>query len=187
MIQRIQSIYLLFASILVLWTGVHGVIATISLQSEGNSHFSLEINSYGISGKASIKNTAVESNNTNSTLHFSKSNISKTYPFYLIFYLIATGILVSICLFKNTRLQIRVSKFCIALLVLCISTLILFMIVSPQGLVDYYSTQTNEHWTASRILGLNFYLLCIAVILIVMAIQRIQKDIRFVKSIDRIR
>jgi hypothetical protein len=65
--------------------------------------------------------------------------------------------------------------------------LILFIIVSPQGLVDYYAAQTNEKWTASRQLGLNFYLLCIAVVFIVMAIHRIQKDIRFVKSLDRIR
>ncbi len=154
MIQRIQTVYLLIAEILI---GALFYVPFAEIAGKEGSIYRFDIKGIYLEG---VQKSEI---------------IYSSLPLVLLWAMSLILILVTIFLYKNRVLQMR------------ISTINIFILLGLGGLIFYYV------WSGAKLLmgvySLTIYLVfpVIAAILIYLAIRAISKDELLVRSIDRIR
>ena len=154
MIQRIQTVYLLIAEILI---GALFFVPFAEIAGKEGSIYRSDIKGIYLEG---VQKSEI---------------IYSSLPLVLLWAVSLILILVTILLYKNRILQMR------------ISTINIFILLGLGGLIYYYV------WSGAKLLmgvySLTIYLVfpVIAAILIYLAIRAISKDELLVRSIDRIR
>ena len=154
MIQRIQTVYLLIAEILI---GALFFVPFAEIAGKEGSIYRFDIKGIYLEG---VQKSEI---------------IYSSLPLVLLWAVSLILILITIFLYKNRILQMR------------ISTINIFILLGLGGLIFYYV------WSGAKLLmgvySLTIYLVfpVIAAILIYLAIRAISKDEELVRSIDRIR
>lgn len=157
MIQRIQTLWLLAASITLLGLFVFPYVSFIDLVGLGKQIF--------VTGTYSSVNNEM-SRESSSILQAILAGVVATLPLLIIF------------LFRNRKKQILFIGIAIALIVL----LGIWMFFSASSVLDTISQRIQ----ATNI-GVGFFLLPVAVIFLAMAIGGIRQDEKLIKSADRLR
>ena len=157
MIQRIQTIWLLLATVVILGLFMFPYLSYIDLVGLGKKLF--------VTGEYSAVNN--ESVKQSSFLLQAIGTI-----------VVALVPLLTIFQFKNSKLQIKLIYFSIALIAL-LAVWMYFTSVSTLELI-------SQDFGANNI-GVGFFLLPIAIIFLAMAIGGIRKDEKLIKSADRLR
>jgi hypothetical protein len=154
MIQRIQTVYLLIAEILI---GVLFFVPFGEIAAKEGSFYKVDMNGIYLEGTPKPE------------------MIYSSLPLVILWIVSLILILVTIFLYKNRILQMR------------ISTVNIFILLGLGGLILYYIWSSAE--ILSGVFSLSIYLVfpLIASILIYLAIRAIAKDELLVRSIDRIR
>jgi len=154
MIQRIQTVYLLIAEMLI---GALFFLPFGTISAKEGGIYRFDIN--GIYLEAAQKPEIMYG----------------SLPLVILWAMSLILILVTIYLYKNRIMQMRISAISI------------FMLIGLSGLI-YYSIWSGAK-TLSGVYSLSLYFVfpAIAVVLIYMAIRSIRKDELLVRSIDRIR
>ena len=158
MIQRIQTIYLLISSVLLLIT------------------FFIPFASFGDfdSGNYALLSTCSVSNFGELSIE-----ISSLYYSLSVFTVILTGISFGIIfLFKNRKLQINLAQ--INLLLHALYYVLVYYIINNALIINDESFVSPQY-------KFNFYFPVISFVLIFLALKAIKKDDNLVKSVDRIR
>ena len=154
MIQRIQTVYLLIAEMLI---AALFFVPFAEIAGKEGSHYRFDINGIFVLGVPTPE------------------TILGSLPLVILWALSMILILVTIFVFKNRILQMRICAINI------------FLMLSLSGLIYYYG------WSGAKILtgvySFNIYLVfpLIAAVLIYLAKRAINKDELLVRSIDRIR
>jgi len=154
MIQRIQTVYLLIAEILI---GALFFVPFAEIAGKEGSIYRFDIKGIYLEG---VQKSEI---------------IYSSLPLVLLWAVSLILILITIFLYKNRILQMK------------ISTINIFILLGLGGLIFYYV------WSGAKLLmgvySLTIYLVfpVIAAILIYLAIRAISKDEELVRSIDRIR
>jgi hypothetical protein len=157
MIQRIQTLWLLAASITLLGLFVFPYVSFIDLVGLGKQIF--------VTGTYSSLNNEMSRENS-SILQAIFAGIVAAFPLLTIF------------LFRNRKKQLLFVGIAIALIVL----LGIWMFLSASSVLDTISQRLQ----AGNI-GVAFFLLPIAIIFLSMAIGGIRRDEKLIKSADRLR
>ena len=151
MIQRIQSVYLLAAVVLLIMILVLPIATLVNAQSDSFTYLF-----YGIvnsEGKIALQ----------------------AFPLAGLMVIMPIISLISIFLYKNRILQMR----------LCIYNILLM--IGSIGLIWFYSYQAKNNLFTETIFSFPIVLPVVAAILTYLAFRGIRKDEILVKSIDRIR
>lgn len=157
MIQRIQTIWLLLATVVILGLFIFPYLNYIDLVGLGKKLF--------VTGEYSaVKNESVKQ----------KSFILQTLGTIVV----ALVPLITIFQFKNRKLQIKLIYLSIALVVL-LGVWMYFTATSTLQLI-------SQSFGANNI-GVGFFLLPVAIILLAMALGGIRKDEKLIRSADRLR
>lgn len=156
MIQRIQTIWLLLATVVILGLFIFPYLNYIDLEEDlGKKLF--------VTGEYSaVNNESV------------KQNILQTLGTIVV----ALVPLITIFQFKNRKLQIKLIYLSIALVVL-LGVWMYFTATSTLQLI-------SQSFGANNI-GVGFFLLPVAIILLAMALGGIRKDEKLIRSADRLR
>ena len=157
MIQRIQTLWLLAASITLLGLFIFPYVSFIDLVGLGKQIF--------VTGTYSSLNNEMSRENS-SILQAIFAGVVAALPVVIIF------------LFRNRKKQILFVGIAIALIVL----LGIWMVFSASSVLDTISQRIQ----AGNI-GVGFFLLPIAIIFLSMAIGGIRRDEKLIKSADRLR
>lgn len=157
MIQRIQTVWLLLATVVILGLFMFPYLNYIDLVGLGKKLF--------VTGEYSaVNNESVKQNN------FLLQTIATV--------VVALAPLAAIFQFKNRKFQLKLIYLSILLIVL-MGTWMYFTSVSTLDLI-------SQNFGANNI-GVGFFLLPIAIIFLAMAIGGIRKDEKLIKSADRLR
>lgn len=157
MIQRIQTIWLLLASVVILGLFMFPYLNYTDLVGLGKKLL--------VTGEYSaVNNETVKQNSF--TLQMIATIVTALMPFITIFQ------------FKNRKLQIKLIYVTIVLIVL----LGVWMYFTSSATLDLIS----QSFGANNI-GVGFFLLPVAIIFLAMAIGGIRKDEKLIKSADRLR
>lgn len=157
MIQRIQTIWLLLATVVILGLFIFPYLNYIDLVGLGKKLF--------VTGEYSaVNNESVKQ----------KSFILQTLGTIVV----ALAPLITIFQFKNRKLQIKLIYLSIALVVL-LGVWMYFTATSTLQLI-------SQSFGANNI-GVGFFLLPVAIILLAMALGGIRKDEKLIRSADRLR
>lgn len=157
MIQRIQTVWLLLATVVILGLFMFPYLNYIDLVGLGKKLF--------VTGEYSaVNNESVKQNN------FLLQAIATV--------VVALVPLAAIFQFKNRKFQLKLIYLSILLIVL-MGTWMYFTSVSTLDLI-------SQNFGANNI-GVGFFLLPIAIIFLAMAIGGIRKDEKLIKSADRLR
>lgn len=157
MIQRIQTVWLLLATVVILGLFMFPYLNYIDLVGLGKKLF--------VTGEYSaVNNESVKQNN------FLLQTIATV--------VVALVPLAAIFQFKNRKFQLKLIYLSILLIVL-MGTWMYFTSVSTLDLI-------SQNFGANNI-GVGFFLLPIAIIFLAMAIGGIRKDEKLIKSADRLR
>jgi|SRR5690606_493390 len=157
MIQRIQTIWLLLATVVILGLFIFPYLNYIDLVGLGKKLF--------VTGEYSaVNNESVKQ----------KSFILQTLGTIVV----ALVPLITIFQFKNRKLQIKLIYLSIALVVL-LGVWMYFTATSTLQLI-------SQSFGANNI-GVGFFLLPVAIILLAMALGGIRKDEKLIRSADRLR
>lgn len=157
MIQRVQSIWLLAATVTLLGLFVFPYVSFIDLVGLGKQIF--------VTGTYSAVNNEI-TRESSSIFQAIVAGIVAVFPLVIIF------------LYKNRKKQVLF----IILEIILVALLGLWMFVSAQAVLDTISQRIQ----AGNI-GVGFFLLPVAVIFLAMAINGIRKDEKLIKSADRLR
>lgn len=154
MIQRVQTLYLLVGFLL-----ISAMINMPLLQLMADNGDLFYFKSYGVvsAGEDSV-------------------NIYMTWPLVIMFVVIALISLVSIFLYKNRVLQIRLIIYNMILLVGLIGMIFFF-----------YTTFTNEFGVVKKTLEIAVTFPLVALIVNYLALRNIRKDEAIIRSMDRLR
>lgn len=157
MIQRIQTIWLLLATVVILGLFIFPYLNYIDLVGLGKKLF--VTGEYSASNNESVKQSS-----------FTLQTIATI--------LVALVPLITIFQYKNRKLQIKL----IYLSIVLIALLGVWMYFTSAATLDLIS----QKFGANNI-GVGFFLLPIAIIFLAMAIGGIRKDDKLIKSADRLR
>lgn len=197
MIQRIQTVYLIIATALIVWSGLGTSFATFNASiPDSEDHINFNFNGYGWQAKTCFDATdsLISQQNQNnqgegkSLPTIDDSTISTNYfPIYIVFLVLSSLFLVTILFYKNLKKQMRFAKISIFFLLLIIIALSLYIMIVPDSLIEYCTSIFSKTWGVKSNLGMEFYLLCSAVPFTFLGIRGIRKDIKLLQSLDRIR
>lgn len=157
MIQRIQTIWLLLATVVILGLFMFPYLNYIDLVGLGKKL--IVTGEYSAVNNESVKQSSF-------LLQTIATVVVALVPLFIIFQ------------FKNRKLQIKLIYVAIALIVL----LGVWMYVTSVSTLDLIS----QSFGANNI-GVGFFLLPVAIIFLAMAIGGIRKDEKLIKSADRLR
>lgn len=191
MIQRIQTVYYTFAAIclIVVTFGVN--VFGFQINAGDQANLSLDFNSYGISSSADLSKIDVEHedfeslNNVMELKQGEKKFENKpiiSFPFYIITILLAIMVIASILLFKKMPFQVRTGRAAFFFTFL----LVIFVVIMYYVGGNQFTSMIEEAITTKR-LGIGFYLLIIAVAFLFLGNLAVRRDIKLVKSLDRLR
>jgi amino acid transporter len=160
MIQRIQTIYLAVAMILL------SIVATGSevFRFVGDTIF-FKFNAFG------IERFLVSNPN-------SKSELVQSYPLYISLILLVMFLFVTLMGYKNLKRQLKLVRTAFYIYLLLVITLIIF---SSVGLSNF----TNE--PLKRELGLGFFLFIAGLPFVFLANLSIKRDKKLIDSLNRLR
>ena len=197
MIQRIQTVYLVIATALIIWAGLGTSFATFNASiPDSEDHINFNFNGYGWQAKTCF--IATDSLNSQQNQDIQEEGISLTtkndstistnyLPIYSVFLILSILFLVTIFFYKNLKKQMRFAKISIFFLLLIIIALSLYIMLIPDSLIEYCTSVFSKTWEVKSNLGMEFYLLCSAVPFAFLGIMGIRKDIKLLQSLDRIR
>lgn len=187
MIQRAQSIYYLIAIVSLIFITTGATIFSYNSINQSDIGFYFKVNSYGIqvSGEIDEINFEQITNDSfrayfNEERHITKTSYHK-FPFYIFSILLTFILTITLLRYKKQDTQLRLGRlsFFIALVGF------LFIIIS-----FYLVKSSLEEFTGLTLintLGLGFFLFVFVVAFTFLGNLGVRKDIKILKSIDRIR
>ncbi|MEO9258205.1 MAG: DUF4293 family protein [Crocinitomicaceae bacterium] len=194
MIQRIQTVYLIIATALVVWAGLGTSFVSFNVSvPKSEDHINFNLNGYGWQAKTHFAETqqlnSQQAQDKGMALEIKgdSTTSSNYFPIYVVFIALSILFLVTIFFYKNLKKQMRFAKIALFFLVLVIIALSLYIMIVPDSLVEYCSSIFSKPWEVKSKLGMEFYLLCSALPFAFLAIRGIRKDTKLLQSLDRIR
>lgn len=191
MIQRVQNLYLLLALVCLI------VAVFIPI---GTYHFTLEGFISGDLELTPMKETLINANYNKQETNLNMDNIAifesgRFFPFIVINSVLSALILLTISRFKKLESQFKLNRISLLLSALILIVLIAAVFIIPglfsQGVLDQFVIDVEKLGGAEVVgsfsTGIGYYLYFAAVSFIFLASVGIKKDIRLLKSIDRIR
>lgn len=164
MLQRIQTIYLLLATICSVLMLFFPIFQIVVVDTTGNQSMSSSFGAYGVHG-----------------------DTTSAMPLYLIFVFSAMLSIIAIFLYKNRKKQLLI---CRLNLLFQIVVAISFLLVYFFGLNYISSTYTDLGYLTNNVritIGLGYYLLFLGIPFLLLAIRGIRADEALLKSLDRLR
>ncbi|HLV42625.1 MAG TPA: DUF4293 family protein [Brumimicrobium sp.] len=190
MIQRVQSIYLLLTLIALIFLSIGTDVFVTKAKQKDQFEMVSHGNVYGVQKDLYIKGELSDKNVELLRMATGKIDFENTmegiptfyFPFYSITILLSMLATVVLLGYKNLRRQIKLGR------ILFVANFILFgvSIVLYNLLRSNTLPQSNEY-TVSAQLGMGFYCIVIALAFSFLANIGIRRDLRLIKSIDRIR
>ena len=191
MIQRVQSIYILVTLIALITVTIGADVFINQVSKNGVFQLTTHANSFGVQRDVVIEgelnsDDAALIKETIEKIEVPKENLKEIVTFYFPFF--SVGILLSLLAsltlfsFKKLDRQIKFGRLLFIFNFLVFgTTLVLYYLLSQET-----SELTNDY-TVSTQLGFGFYCIVIAVAFSFLANIGIRRDIKLLKSIDRIR
>jgi hypothetical protein len=194
MIQRIQTVYLIIATALIVWAGLGASFVNFNVSNPvSEDHINFNLNGYGWQAKTSFAvtkqlNSQQNQDNGMALVTEGDSVTSVNYfPIYLLFIALSLLFLITVFFYKNLKKQMRFAKIALFFLLLIIIALSFYIMLIPDSLVEYCSSIFSKPWEVKSNLGMEFYLLCSAIPFAFLGIMGIRKDMKLLQSLDRIR
>ena len=190
MIQRIQSFYLLLTigALVIITLGTDVFVTTVSKQ--GQFEIISHGNVYGVQKDLLIKEGLDHDNRNLLKSAIGKADLKDSmkgiptfyFPFYSIAIILTVLAAATLFSFKNLKRQF---KLVISLTVL---TLLLFGGSKVMSfLLESHSRTNIVGETVQTKFGLGFYCICIAAAFSFLALRGVKRDLKLIRSIDRIR
>lgn len=163
MIQRIQTIYLLLASII---TGSLLIVPIYYLEvTKGSSQIVGTFGAYGLVSDGH----------------------SGSVPLYLLFILTTLMSITGLLLYKNRKKQILITRLNLVLQVLVSIAFLLFSFFGKSMLKSEIAELGFDAETLQLSFGVGYFLLFLGIPFLLLAIRGMRKDEELLRSIDRIR
>lgn len=187
MIQRVQSIYLLLALVgLIIISLGFDVFSSKTIMGEAYQITS-HANVYGIQKDLNIQGELTEVDENSIRLQMDRVEIEDVenvpvvyFPFYSITILLSMFSVVVLLGYKNLERQMKLGRL---LFIFCLLTFI------GTGILYYFYKNSIflEGAEQSTSLGIGFFVLAASVAFVFLANTGVKRDLRLIKSIDRIR
>lgn len=191
MIQRIQTLYYGIAAICLIAITLGINVFSFHISAESAASLNLDFSSYGVSGSADFMQVDLNQPQYEEFREIAKLEngvvkydykVLVYFPFYAITILLSLMVIAAVFMFKKMPLQVRTGRAGFFF------TLLLFIFV----IVMYYVggsqfTEVLPNSEATKSLGLGFYLLSIAIAFLFLGNLGVRRDIKLVKSLDRLR
>lgn len=187
MIQRAQSIYYLIAIVSLIFVTSGATIFSYNSSNQSGNGFYFKVNSYGIqvSGEMDEINFKQITNDSFRAYFDEDGQITKTtyhkFPFYIFSILLTFILTITLLRYKKRETQLRLGR---------LSFFIAFMGFLFITISFYLVKSSLEEFTGSPLinkLGLGFFLFVFVVSFTFLGNLGVRKDIKILKSIDRIR
>lgn len=191
MIQRVQNLYLLLA-LICLVVAVFIPIGTYHFTLDGLISGDVELTPM----KETLINAKYDANETNlNTDNIAIFEEGRFFPFVVINSILSALILLTISRFKKLESQFKLNRISLLLSALILIVLIAAVFIIPEvfskGVLEQFIIDESQIGNSEVIgtfsTGIGYYLYFAAVSFIFLASVGIKKDIRLLKSIDRIR
>lgn len=191
MIQRIQTLYYGIAAICLIAITLGVNVFSYQISEDNSAHLNLDFSSYGVSGSADFFEVDLNQPKYDDLRSIAKleNGVAKYdykvlvyFPFYALTIALSLMVLAAIFMFKKMPLQVRTGRAAFFF------TFLLFVFV----VVMYYAggtqfTEVIPDSQSTKTLGLGFYLLCISIAFLFLGNLGVRRDIKLVKSLDRLR
>ena len=190
MIQRVQSLYLLLTLVALIFLSIGTDVFVTKAKQKDQFEMVSHGNVYGVQKDIYIKGELSDQNvellrNATGKIDFIETmeGIPTFYfPFYSITILLAMLTTVVLLGYKNLRRQIKLGRMLFVLNFLVFGvTIVLYNLLRSNTL-----PQSNDYAVSAQ-LGMGFYCIVIALAFSFLANIGIRRDLRLIKSIDRIR
>lgn len=109
------------------------------------------------------------------------------FPLYIGFVLLALLTFLGVLLYKNRKKQILVVRISLILHLLTALSFLLFALFGKPVLMEKLSNTGFDDVEVSFKYGVGYYLMFVAIPLLILAVRGIRSDEKLVKSLDRIR
>jgi amino acid transporter len=198
MIQRIQTIYYGIALLLLIWITAGATVVSFQLYTADKSeNIDMHITSFGVAAEAQLdltdeELTQFERHITATGARFVREGNQMAWtnmiPVFIIFGVIALLVVAAILQYKKQKVQLRFGR--IAFLLTLVMTAALFILIT---LIPGHLEETalrffeEEQITASRSLGIGFYLLCAVIPFLFLGNMGVRRDLKLLQSLDRLR
>lgn len=190
MIQRVQSIYLLLTLIALIFLSIGTDVFVTTAEQKGQFEMISHGNGYGIQKDVYVKGDLTEENLSLLQQATGKVGIIDKmegvptfyFPFYSITILLAMLTTVVLLGYKNLKRQLKLGRMLFVLNFLLFGATIVFY-----NLLKSNTLPESDQYTVSAQLGFGFYCIIIALAFSFLANIGIRRDVRLIKSIDRIR
>ncbi|MBW7868987.1 MAG: DUF4293 family protein [Brumimicrobium sp.] len=190
MIQRIQSVYLLLTLLFLIILSVGTSVYTAKIQKEGTFEMIVYSNVYGVQKDLTMQNSLDTKDTeilqdkmlTSELFNNMKSIPTFYFPFYSITILLSMLAIIVLLGYKKLARQLKFGRLLFILNFLSVvSVLILYTYFKKSVSIE------GESVTNSIQLGFGFYCIILSLAFSFLANLGINRDLKLVKSIDRIR
>ncbi|SRR5690554_1171769 len=190
MIQRVQSIYLLLTLVALIFLSIGTDVFVTKAQQNDQFEMISHGNVYGVQKDVYVKGELTEKNIELLKQATGKVDVIETmegvptyyFPFYSITILLSMLTTVVLLGYKNLKRQLKLGRMLFVLnFILFGVTIVLYNLLRSNTLPE-----SNEYIVSAQ-LGLGFYCIVIALAFSFLANIGIRRDLRLIKSIDRIR
>lgn len=190
MIQRVQSIYLLLTLAALIFLSVGTDVFVTKAKQENQFEMISHGNVYGVQKDVYIQGDLNDHNLELLRTATGKVDFVETmegiptfyFPFYSITILLSMLCVVVLLGYKNLKRQLKLGRILFVLnFILFGATIVLYNVLRSNTL------PASEEYTVSAQLGFGFYCIVVALAFSFLANIGIRRDLRLIKSIDRIR
>lgn len=190
MIQRVQSIYLLLTLVALIFLSIGTDVFVTKAEQKDQFEMICHGNGYGVQrdiylkGELTDENTELLKHATGKIEIIDKMEGVPTFyfPFYSITILLSMFTVVVLMGYKNLKRQLQLGR------ILFVVNFILFGVsIVLYNLLKSNTLPESDAYTVSAQLGFGFYCIIIALAFSFLANIGIRRDLRLIKSIDRIR
>lgn len=191
MIQRIQTLYYAFAAVCLIVVTLGVNVFSYEIEEANTSQLNLDFSSYGISASADFMDVNLNASkyeDLRSLAELENGVVKYDYkvlvyfPFYALTILLGLMTLAALFMYKKMPLQVRTGRAAFFF------TFLLFIFVIVMYYVGGYQfTEVIPEAKATKTLGIGFYLICATVAFLFLGNLGVRRDIKLVKSLDRLR